>query len=132
MKKIFSASVLAALLAGHPASAQDCNEPTTQVEMNLCAGKQAATADAELNAVYKDIMSRLDDRPEAKKALRDAQRAWIRFRDAECAFRTVDSRTGSIYPTLLANCTADITQSRADALKSLTECEEGDISCPLP
>jgi uncharacterized protein YecT (DUF1311 family) len=39
-------------------------------------------ADALLNAVYRDRLTRLDDN--AQKGLREAQRAWMKFRDAEC------------------------------------------------
>lgn len=39
-------------------------------------------ADALLNSVYRDRMSRLDE--SGQKALRETQRAWMKFRDAEC------------------------------------------------
>jgi hypothetical protein len=39
-------------------------------------------ADALLNSVYRDRMSRLDESDQ--KALRETQRAWMKFRDAEC------------------------------------------------
>jgi uncharacterized protein YecT (DUF1311 family) len=39
-------------------------------------------ADALLNSVYRDRMTRLDDN--SQKGLRETQRAWMKFRDAEC------------------------------------------------
>lgn len=39
-------------------------------------------ADALLNSVYRDRMTRLDEA--AQKGLKYAQRAWMKFRDAEC------------------------------------------------
>jgi len=39
-------------------------------------------ADARLNAAYRDRMARLDEAKQ--KGLREAQRVWIKFRDAEC------------------------------------------------
>lgn len=41
-----------------------------------------ADADALLNSVYRDRMTRLDE--SAQKGLKDTQRAWMKFRDAEC------------------------------------------------
>ena len=38
--------------------------------------------DARLNAAYRDRMARLDEAKQ--KGLREAQRTWIKFRDAEC------------------------------------------------
>src|SRR5215813_2126421 len=77
------------LLTGVPALSQDkkdpCANPQTQLEMNECQGKEYRKADAELNAVYKQLMSKLDDEGE-KAALKNAQLAWIKFRDANCDF----------------------------------------------
>ena len=39
-------------------------------------------ADALLNLVYRERMERLDEK--AQKELRETQRAWMKFRDAEC------------------------------------------------
>jgi len=39
-------------------------------------------ADALLNSVYRDRMTRLNE--SAQKGLRDTQRAWMKFRDTEC------------------------------------------------
>jgi hypothetical protein len=64
---------------------------------------QAADDDAALNAAYKTLMAKLDAPAQAR--LRDAQRAWIAFRDKECAFRATDSA-----------CVADLTRTRTQEL----------------
>ena len=69
------------------------------------------------------------EQEDLKEALREAQRAWIRFRDAECDFRTFSSRMGSIYPTLRAGCLEDLTRARTEQLREAGQCEEGDLSC---
>ena len=77
---------------GLPAAAQeaDCTNAPDQMTMNQCAYEEWQTADAELNAVYKRAMAMLEGRRTAQldadvrggpEALRDAQRAWITFRD---------------------------------------------------
>lgn len=38
-------------------------------------------ANTEIDAVYKQLMSKLD--PEGQKSLKDAQRSWIKWRDDE-------------------------------------------------
>jgi uncharacterized protein YecT (DUF1311 family) len=48
------------------------------------AAARAATADKALNAVYKQLTPKLD--AEGKAKLLGAQRAWLAFRNAECAF----------------------------------------------
>ncbi len=44
-----------------------------------------ALLDRELNAVYARVIRSIDE-PEEKKVTRDAERAWIRYRDATVAF----------------------------------------------
>ena len=49
-----------------------------------CHERETALWDHLLNLVYDDF--RQDTAPDVFTALRDAQRAWIAFRDADCAF----------------------------------------------
>ena len=83
-------------------------------------------------AVVWEIVGRLADDAEGKKLLQAAQRAWISFRDAECAFSTNDSKGGSIYPMLMSNCLEELTADRTKQLRTYLDCEEGDMSCPVP
>ncbi|RUW68199.1 lysozyme inhibitor LprI family protein, partial [Mesorhizobium sp. M1E.F.Ca.ET.063.01.1.1] len=88
MKRLLHAAGVALLLimpAAHAAAA-DCAAAKTQAELATCTAKDAASADTALNAVYKGLSGRLA--PADQQRLRDAQRAWIPFRDKECAFRT--------------------------------------------
>jgi uncharacterized protein YecT (DUF1311 family) len=50
--------------------------------MNHCANLDAQSADADLNRVYEELLSKLKNDSVATKRLRAAQRAWIVFRDA--------------------------------------------------
>ncbi len=116
-----------------PAFSQDC-APTdeSQLCLNVRAGADYEAEDARLNKAYHEIMQRLSDSPEDKKLLQAAQRAWIAFRDAECDFSTNDSKDGSIYPMLVSGCRADLTKARTEQLGAYLNCEEGDMSCPVP
>ncbi|RON38068.1 urease-associated protein [Pseudomonas frederiksbergensis] len=114
------------------AHAVDCDNATTQGDMNQCAGQQYKAADKELNTLYQQITQRLKDSPDAKKLLVSAQRSWVAFRDAECKFSASGVEGGSVYPLIYSNCTTSLTKARVEALKTYLKCEEGDLSCPVP
>ena len=120
------------LLPWATAKAADCNAPQTQTDMNQCAAQAWRRADAELNAHYRQITNRLKDNAAAIKQLTVAQRAWLVFRDAECAFATSASDGGSIRPALQASCEEQLTRKRTAEFKIYLSCQEGDLSCPVP
>lgn len=130
---ILSLICLAAIGNASPASSQGCDRSDeTQSGMNICADADYRQEDAKLNQKYGQIVTRLADDAEGRKLLKEAQRAWIAFRDAECTFSTNASSDGSIYPMLVSQCRADLTRARVDQLETYLGCEEGDMSCPVP
>jgi uncharacterized protein YecT (DUF1311 family) len=114
------------------ARADDCTKAQTQTEMNGCADAGIKSTDAELNQVYRDIIARLKGSDETKQLLIASQRAWLLFRDAECAFATNAAKDGSLYHTLVQNCRSSMTQDRIKGLNAYLNCQEGDMSCPVP
>jgi len=54
--------------------------------------KNAIQHDYELNVAYKNVMKTLNE--EQKEKLRDAQRLWIRYRDASCDFENIALKDG--------------------------------------
>ncbi|OLO05309.1 lysozyme inhibitor LprI family protein [Salinicola socius] len=119
-----------ASLSGLVQAASSCDEATTQQEMNTCAGEGYQAADKELNTTYGEIMGRLDS--DSKNRLKTAQRTWIKFRDAECEFVSGPTSGGSANSMVKAGCLENLTQQRTETLKSYSQCEEGDLSCPVP
>lgn len=120
-------------LAAAPAAAADrCAAAADQTAMTACYEKALKTADAALNASYREIEGRLADDPATKKRLVGAQKAWLAFRDAECRFSTSAVEGGSMAPTLTAICLQEMTAARTSELKGYLACEEGDLSCPVP
>jgi uncharacterized protein YecT (DUF1311 family) len=103
-----------------------------QMDMNVCADKSFQKADAELNALYKTIKERLAGDPETTNLLVAAQRDWVSFRDVECKFASSGVSGGSIYPTIYAQCLEQLTNARVETFKAYLDCEEGDLSCPVP
>jgi len=54
------------------------------VEMTNCILAETVRQDARLNENYKKLLLKLSE--ERRKALLEAERAWIQFRDANCSF----------------------------------------------
>ncbi|MBX3583923.1 MAG: DUF1311 domain-containing protein [Rhizobiaceae bacterium] len=133
MRRMIPMIVLFPLAFSLHAHAQECApSDETQMCLNVRAEEAHKAEDAKLNKAYHEIMGRLADSHEDKALLQAAQRAWIAFRDAECAFATNHSQDGSIYPLLLSECKAELTKARVAQLGAYLNCEEGDMSCPVP
>jgi uncharacterized protein YecT (DUF1311 family) len=93
-----------------------CASAQSQAEMNICAGKEYKSADAELNQVYQKLSSILND--EEKSQLKEAENAWIRYRDLNCEFVADQYKGGSIRPMIHGLCLADVTRNRTAELRS--------------
>ena len=130
-RKLIVLSVVALCGISMPALADECADPQDQTTMNICAGKEFEAADKALNSAYREIVGRIGDDHETKASL-TAQRAWIAFRDGECAFQAKGVEGGSIYPLIVAGCKTALTEARTQQLKAYLDCEEGDMSCPVP
>ncbi|GAA3871500.1 lysozyme inhibitor LprI family protein [Celeribacter arenosi] len=97
---------------------RDCDNAQTQTDMNICAGLALDAADAELNATYQDVMADLKtNQPGVALALRDAQRAWIPFRDAACHAEALRYEGGSIQPLIHASCLEKLTRQRTNDIR---------------
>lgn len=131
MMRVTTLAALALLAAGPALAAEDCAGAATQGAANACAARELAAVDARLNASYNQVVGRLKAEPAARAALLEAQRAWIRFRDAECAFITVNGG-GSVLPFLEARCRARLTEDRLRQLQDYLSCGEGELDCPVP
>jgi uncharacterized protein YecT (DUF1311 family) len=134
MRANLSALFLVACAWYLPASAQEKCDPKdeTQSGMNICAAEEYRAEDAKLNKTYQEIVKRLVDDAESHKLLQVSQRAWIAFRDAECAFANNPNKDGSIYPLLMGQCLTALTKARNEQLGAYLNCEEGDMGCPVP
>ncbi|MFZ1109106.1 MAG: lysozyme inhibitor LprI family protein [Rhodomicrobium sp.] len=114
------------------ARADECDNAMDQATMNACAEDAYRKADAELNAVYKQVQSRNKDDAEAGKLLVAAERAWVAFRDAECAFDAAPNAGGSIYPLVYFGCLQRLTKARTGQLIRYSQCEGGEVACAQP
>ncbi len=132
MRRLILASLaVAALTVASASQAQDRNygrhggyggygrETSTRVQL--------AVADRELNRVYQRriLEARRNDAYDRRfrgwysqeASLRDAERIWINFRDAECRFLTQQSLGTRAYDGVLTQCLLDRTTERTEALR---------------
>ncbi|UYU33250.1 lysozyme inhibitor LprI family protein [Siccibacter colletis] len=128
--KTIAPLLLTGLLISGTALADDCENASTQLELNQCAAGEYQQADKTLNATYKKVMARASEAQ--REMLKQAQNAWLKVRDADCTFISSGVEGGSVQPMIHSQCLADKTNERNAFLDSLMQCEEGDLSCPLP
>jgi uncharacterized protein YecT (DUF1311 family) len=64
-------------------------------------------------------MDRDSESNEGVKRLRAAQRAWMAFRDAECAVAGYEALGGSMESMLVSGCVAQLTKRRAAELRQM-------------
>jgi uncharacterized protein YecT (DUF1311 family) len=112
-------SIVIALAA--PAFAADDSEKRCEgstPEMVDCLMAQTAQWEKRLNAAYSQA---LKDAVDAKQAaqLREAQRLWVQFRDANCLY--YDLGEGTIASIEAGYCMKDLTKTRALELEEKTE-----------
>lgn len=122
-----------ALLIPSPGFAEDkpdCANPMDQYSMTYCAGVDYENADAELNRVWPQARAaakRQDEYiadeakskglPTASEALLAAQRAWLKFRDAECEYQSYAFFGGTGQPMIGSLCLAELTRERTEQLR---------------
>ena len=92
-------------------------------DMIACVEEETKIHDARLNGAYKTLGEQLTR--ERKKALLAAQRLWIQYRDANCAFYA-DPDGGQMATFRSAECVLDATAIRATELEDIIEYEAVD------
>ncbi|MGK6311369.1 lysozyme inhibitor LprI family protein [Neorhizobium sp. DT-125] len=113
------------------------NKAQSQSAMTECSVNDLKPVDDELNKLYKEMETRLKGDDDTKKALIDAQKKWVAFRDAECTLSTIRTAGGSINPMNFNICATDLTSKRIDDFKSYLNCSkeagaDQDDDCAIP
>jgi uncharacterized protein YecT (DUF1311 family) len=108
----------------------DCDDAQTQADMNLCSARDFKNSDAALNAQWAETSARMkaldaeldrehDKQPGYFETLLDGQRAWLKFRDAQCLSESFMARGGTLQPTLVSQCKTYLTELRIQQLRNL-------------
>ncbi len=132
--RLVAAALLLAVCCSvtHAAPALNCKDPQSNYEMKMCADQDLKKADAELKIAYDkaiaharetDRWSRTrkvsQNKPDDEPLLREAQRAWVSFRDANCKYQYQIYYGGSHAGLAYLLCMADTTKARVKELRQL-------------
>ncbi len=88
------------------------------VAMLECIATETERQDSRLNRAYKDVMGQLS--AERKQQLRQAQRLWIKYRDANCGFYA-DPDGGILATVNASDCIRSETTARANELEGFKQ-----------
>lgn len=102
----------------------------TQGEMNQDAATEFQAADKKLNSIYRKLLADYADDDAFIAGLKEAQRRWIVFRDAQLKMKYPDREPGyygSMQPLCEAMYLTELTQDRIKTLEVWIDgVEEGD------
>ena len=87
-----------------------CDNANTQMELNECTAIYLEREDRFLNKSYKQLRTFLNH--SEKQQLKQAQLAWIGFRDKSCEFSSREFKGGSAYSMVYNSCLTNYTKSR--------------------
>ena len=102
-----------------PAPSDPCRSPASS-DQRRCLMTHLAHSDAALDRTYRGLIADLKraagtpagaPEPRSVKALRDAQRAWLVYRDTECRRRNRD-REGPLWAPIRAQCLGEFSGVR--------------------
>lgn len=126
MQKNLLICLLGVLLCSSACNAQNNTQP---VEKELSDFEKA---DTELNDIFQEILSAYSENDVFIESLRQSQRIWINFRDAELEMKYPgeDKRVqyGSVYTMCAEQYLSKMTNERTSTLRQwLTGIEEGNV-----
>ena len=133
MRTVFAALSIVSVILGPAAYAQADSKHPIDVQLNLCLQDSLSTAgmreccyvameawDAEMNKTYAPLLAALA--PEGQSALREAQRAWLAFRDKQLELNNtfyLEEMQGTMYHVMATNANLDEVKDRALGLKAM-------------
>jgi len=114
-KVITVISILAVTISGS-VFAKDCELEQSAVDIAECYSARYVAADKELNNVFNAAMKSLSG--EAKTQFRNAQKAWLKYRDASVAFVIEVNKDGRSYGnSVIAAYKAKLVEKRVQEMK---------------
>ncbi|MFC1531133.1 lysozyme inhibitor LprI family protein [Gemmatimonadota bacterium] len=99
------------------ATADECAESSTTVEMRVCSDQLNQQAESQLAEALRRARERAGVRSQA--ALIEAQARWEQYRDAQCEAEGAQYEGGSIQPVVILGCRLVLTEQRAEYLDGL-------------
>lgn len=121
---LFLALLLASLANAEEAADLDCENALTTRDMEQCIAIESDKAEAALNQTYQRLVKQLthpdtehENYTEYRKKLLDAQRAWIKFRDADCDALYALNSSGSMRNIVYLSCKQQRAEQRTKELE---------------
>ncbi len=127
--KSVAVATLVTMLASRDASALDCANAITTPDINECVAIEKDKVEVKLNETYQRVLAFLDnsdplikeDAAKAKMKLKEAQRAWITFREADCDAVYAYNASGTIRTVMWIGCMQTHAEQRIAELNSFME-----------
>ena len=121
---------VALVLPAAPASPTTSPQPS-QLALTAGACEEAVKAEHELDVTYAalEVVFKHDER--AQSRLRQAQAAWLTFRDAQLTFLHPPAAPGDVRGSVEPMCACiakrDVTLARVQQLNAVLNASEGDV-----
>ena len=118
---------LCTLLCVMPACANeaivDCANASSTPEINHCAKLELDEAERELNQAYQKLVKQLsqpdtetDNFTELRQSLKEAQRAWTKFREMDCDTQFLLYGSGTMRTVAYLGCMRERAEQRTKEL----------------
>ena len=97
----------------------DCASPGNNSQFRACLDQQYRRADAELNQLYQRILKQLNgpEKSNLRSRLVQGQRAWLKYREADCAIEEELLHATRAVLTAVAECEIELNRSRIRVLR---------------
>ena len=117
-------SFITLVCASSFAHAIDCNKALNTMEINECASIEQQKVEAKLNQVYQRVLKGMEkdyasdgNFADMKKSFVNAQRAWIKFREADCDAVYQKNIGGTIRNLVHITCMQSHAKKRMEQLE---------------
>ena len=114
------------LWAAGPAHALDCEKAMSTPELNECAARQQKAVELRLNQTYQKALKSLqqpdtemDKFSATRQKLIEAQRAWVKFREADCEAVYLQYMSGGIRNLMFTGCMQKHAERRIEDLTAV-------------
>jgi uncharacterized protein YecT (DUF1311 family) len=107
---------LSLLLCSASSFALDCDNAVTTPDLNECAAREQKQAEVKLNQVYQRVLKTISS-PKVRTQFVAAQRAWVKFREADCKAVYEQHADGTIRTVMYLGCMQNRAQTRIKELE---------------
>jgi uncharacterized protein YecT (DUF1311 family) len=107
---------LSLLLCSASSFALDCDNAVSTPDLNECAAREQKAVEAILNTVYQRVL-KATSAPAVRTQLVAAQRAWIKFRGADCKAVHQKYADGTIRTVMYLGCMQNRAETRIKELE---------------